>query len=168
MCFFSPSSSCLLALSDRSVIFCSLSLWPCVWNQGFLMRVDSFTQKHHLTRRCSAVFPHPDACVTFWNGFFVFEPGGRRNSWHSRMVADSTVLVLPPQCVSLLFCHHTTMRTTQDVFSSGFYRKQMVGYYVDDTVSHRWLFQAAHSASLLFSSPTETPNIKHYVPFLAC
>lgn len=77
------------------------------------------------------------------------------------------VLLLPTQCLCAL-CYWTTMCTTQDKFSLGFYRKQMVGYYVDNTVSHWWLFQSAHSASLLFSSSTETQNIKHNRPFLAC
>ena len=99
--------------------------------------------------------------------FFVFELGSWRNSWHSFMFTYSTVLLLPTQALSA-FCYWTTMCTTQDKFSLGFYRKQMVGYYVDDTVSHWWLFQAAHSASLIFSSPTETQNIKHNGPFLAC
>ncbi len=98
---------------------------------------------------------------------FLFELGSWRNSWHSFMWTYSMVLMLPTQCLSAL-CYRTTMCTTQDKFSLGFYRKQMVGYYVDDTVSHWWLFQAAHSASLLFSSSTETQNIKHNGPFLAC
>lgn len=72
--------------------------------------------------------------LTFLEQLFVPQPGSWRVTVGIVLREHTLRCSRCPLSASL---HLATMCTTQVKFSLGFYRKQMVGYFVDDTVSHR-------------------------------